>query len=241
MVIEKPTGPGDPRSAGAERELLRTVRLMAEVKVVRRWPVREGGSPAPARPRPRQRVLAIAASTGGPAVLAEMLRALPPALGCPILLVQHIAPGFGEAFVQWLGGATRRPVKLAEHGEHAVQGTVHVAPGGKQMGIARSGAIVLTARGEVNGFCPSASHLFTSVAEAYGAGATGVVLTGMGRDGADGLLRLREAGGLTIAQDEPSSVVFGMPGAAVALGAAELVLPPPRIVATLRSLVGGAR
>jgi two-component system, chemotaxis family, protein-glutamate methylesterase/glutaminase len=237
VVVEKPVGPADAGSAAAERELVRTLRLMSEVKVVRRWPARGGRPAPPARARPAQRIVAIGASTGGPAVLADLLRALPADITCPILIVQHIAPGFGEAFVQWLGGATGRPVKLAEHGEHARAGTVHVAPGGRQMGVTRSGRIVLTARGAVNGFCPSASHLFTAVAEAYGGAATGIVLTGMGRDGADGLLRLREAGGLTIAQDEESSVVFGMPGAAVALGAAELVLPPVRIVAALRPLV----
>jgi two-component system, chemotaxis family, protein-glutamate methylesterase/glutaminase len=236
VLIEKPVGLDHPRAAEAGRELIRTVRLMSEVKVVRRWPARTPAVRAAAGRRPPPRVIAIGASTGGPAVLADLLKAVPSPLGVPILIVQHISPGFTEAFAEWLSSAAKRAVKLAESGERARPDTVYVAPPGKHMGIAGSGRIVLGTRRGPNGFCPSASHLFGSVADAFGARATGVVLTGMGRDGAEGLCRLRKAGGLTIAQDEATSVVFGMPGAAIESGAAELVLPPDRIVSTIRSL-----
>ena len=237
VLIEKPEGPGTPRAEESARELLRTIRLMAEVKVIRRWPDRPPPrSRVETRRRRPPRVIAVGASTGGPAVLADLLRGLPADLGCPMLIVQHIAPGFAVAFADWLGTSAARPVKLAEHGERAEADMVYVAPGGRHLGITGAGRIVLSPRATANGFCPSASHLFASVADAYGADAAGIVLTGMGRDGADGLGRLRAAGGLTIAQDEPTSVVFGMPAAAIEAGAAELVLPPSRIVATLRSL-----
>jgi two-component system, chemotaxis family, protein-glutamate methylesterase/glutaminase len=237
MLIEKPVGLDHPRADEAGRELVRTVRLMAEVKVVRRWPARTPAVRAAPSRRPPPRVIAIGASTGGPAVLSELLGAMPSPLGAPVLVVQHIAPGFTGAFADWLATSTRQPVKLPESGELVRADTVYVAPPEKHMGITASGRIVLGTRRAPNGFCPSASHLFGSVADAFGPRATGIVLTGMGRDGAEGLGRLRKAGGLTIAQDEASSVVFGMPGAAVESGAAELVLPPDRIVATIRSLM----
>ena len=238
VVVEKPRGPGSPGAEDAARELIRTVRLMSEVKVVRRWPPR---APLPRGPEPRRApaVIAMAASTGGPAVLAAMLRQMDYELGCPVLLVQHISPGFTEAFAEWLGTATWRPVKLAANGEMTRPDTVYVAPAERHLGIASGGRIVLRPRGAVNGFCPSASHLFCSVADAFGPAAAGVVLTGMGRDGAEGLGRLRKTGGVTIAQDQASCVVFGMPAAAIESGAAELVLSPDRIVSTIRSLTGG--
>jgi two-component system, chemotaxis family, protein-glutamate methylesterase/glutaminase len=238
VVVEKPRGPGHPGADEAARELVRTVRLMAGVKVVRRWPAR---TPLARRPEPRKApgVIAMAASTGGPAVLASMLRQMDYELGCPLLLVQHISPGFTEAFADWLGTSTWRPVKLARGGELTLPDTVYVAPAEQHLGIAKGGRIQLRPRGAVNGFCPSASHLFGSVADSYGPAAAGVVLTGMGRDGAEGLGRLRKSGGVTIAQDQASSVVFGMPAAAIESGAAELVLSPDRIVATIRQLTGG--
>jgi len=240
-VVDKPGGPGHPDHAEDARRLLETVRLMAEVKVVRRWPRR--GRPGPFPPSVgadrKIRVVAIGASTGGPQVVAEILSQLPGDLGVPILLVQHIAPGFAPGLAEWLGQGTPFAVKLAEPGEPARPGTVYIAPDGSQMGIAKDGRIRLTGEVAEDGFRPSASYLFQSVAETYGRSAIGILLTGMGRDGAAGLRRLREAGGLTIAQDEESSVIFGMPGEAVRLGAAEHVLSPEQIVVTIRSLVGG--
>ena len=116
-------------------------------------------------------------------------------------------------------------------------GTVYLAPNGSQMGVTSDGRIRLGQEPAENGFCPSASYLFESVAKAYGPFAMGILLTGMGRDGATGLRRLREAGGITIAQDEESSVIFGMPGEAIKLGGAEFVLPPEEISWQIRSRV----
>ncbi|OFW42912.1 MAG: hypothetical protein A3J29_20600 [Acidobacteria bacterium RIFCSPLOWO2_12_FULL_67_14b] len=242
-VLDKPAGPDHPAHEESARRLVETVRLMAEVKVVRRWPRRDHPErPAPVAARVGQKIqlVAIAASTGGPPVVAEILRRLPGDLAAPVLLVQHIAAGFTEGLVEWLARETPLTVKLAAAGESAASGTVYIAPDGFQMGITTRGQIRLVKEPTGNGFCPSASHLFESVAEAYGPTAIGVLLTGMGRDGADGLLRLRQTGGVTIAQDEQSSAIFGMPAEAIRLGAAASVLAPEDIARAIHSLVSGS-
>jgi two-component system chemotaxis response regulator CheB len=241
VLLNKPEGPGHPEAPAATQRLVATVKLMAEVRVVRRWAAREPArraAPVAISGR-RIRVVAMGASAGGPPTVAEILAELPAMLRCPVLLVQHIAPGFAEGLAKWLGRSTALAVRLAEDGTEARPGVVYVAPDGAQMGVGAEGRITLTDDLEADGFRPSASYLMRSVARAYGASAVGVLLTGMGRDGAAGLLELRNAGGVTIAQDKESSVVFGMPMEAIRLGAAEHVLPPKRIAETIRTLVEG--
>jgi two-component system chemotaxis response regulator CheB len=241
VLVDKPPGPDDPGRDDAARELLRTLKLMAEVKVVRRWAARPQPAPVPVPP-PRgvpARVVAIGASTGGPPVLAQILRTLPATLGCPVLVVQHIAAGFTAGFVDWLASVIPVPVRLARAGERAEPATVYVAAGGGHLRLGRDGRIAIDDGPARHGFRPSISHLFESVADVCGSAAVGILLTGMGRDGADGLRRLRDTGALTVAQDEASSVVFGMPAEAVRLGAAASVLPPEGIAALLCSLNGG--
>lgn len=241
-MVDKPGGLDHPQHAESARRLVETVRLMAEVKVVRRWPRRERPSlpsTPPANLDRKPRLIAIGASTGGPQVIAQILSMLPGDLAAPILVVQHITPGFTPGLAAWLDQGTRLTVKLAEPGESVSPSTVYIAPDGSQMGITKAGRIRLTKGVAEQGFCPSASYVFQSVAEAYGRSAMGILLTGMGRDGAQGLLQLREARGVTIAQDEETSVVFGMPGEAIRLGAAEHVLSPPQIAAMIGSLAGG--
>jgi len=237
-VLPKPLGPSHPLHADSARKVLETVKLMAEVKVVRRWPRRE--TPAPPSPidpgERRIRLVAIGASTGGPPAVAQILKGLPADLGFPILFVQHIAAGFAAGLVEWLRQVTPLSVKLAEPDETVKPGTVYVATDGEQMGITRQGRIRISHEPAADGFCPSVSYLFESAAEAYGRAALGILLTGMGRDGAAGLRRLRDTGALTIVQDEESSVVFGMPQEAIRLGAAEKVLNPAEICQAIRSL-----
>jgi two-component system chemotaxis response regulator CheB len=240
-VLGKPAGLDDPDHIASVQRLLETVRIMSEVKVVRRWPARAPALPAalPVSSRGREiRIVAMGASAGGPAVVADILKNLPAALGAPILLVQHIAPGFTSGLIEWLGHVTPLGVELAEPNKTVRPGNVYVAPDGRQMGITAQGRIRLAKESAEDGFCPSASSLFKSVAEAYGPSGMGVLLTGMGRDGALGLQRLRQAGGVTIAQDEETSVVFGMPQEAIRLGAAEYVLSPDQISGVIRSLAG---
>lgn len=238
-LLAKPPGPGNPEHAAAIQELVDTVRLMADVKVVRR-------RARPSEPRPRRapaiaverriRLVAMGASTGGPQALATILRDLPRDVGVPIVVVQHIAPHFVEGLATWLSAQTRLRVTVGAQGDAVRPGTVYFAPDHAQMGITRAGRILLSSDGSTNGPCPSISHLFHSVSESYGDAAVGVLLSGMGADGADGLLRLHRAGALTIAQHEDTCVVFGMPREAIRLGAAAHVLAPSAMGDLIRSL-----
>jgi two-component system chemotaxis response regulator CheB len=220
-------------------QFVNTIRAMADVKVVRRF---ESNRPVAlaqnesSEPRRRTRVIGIGASTGGPAALQRILAALPGPLPVPVLVVQHIAPGFVHGLCTWLDGVTQCHVKVAVHGEELQPGVVYVAPDARHLAVARSGTIDLTQRVQVGGFLPSATVLFASLGEAFGAAAVGVVLTGMGQDGVDGLRVLRRTGAPVIAQDEETSVVFGMPKAAVDAGLASEVLPLPLIAARLAQL-----
>jgi two-component system chemotaxis response regulator CheB len=243
-VVGKPLGPDQPGQAESAEKIVETVRLMAEVKVVRRWARRPhplAPAMAIAPPERAVRIVAMGASTGGPAAVFEILEGLPGDVPFPVLVVQHIAHGFTEGLVEWFAQGTRLAVRVARADEPAVPGTVFVAPERFQMGITKAGRIRLVQDPADDGFCPSAGYLFEAVAEAYGPSAVGILLTGMGRDGAKGLLRLREMGAVTIAQDEESSVVFGMPGEAIRIGAARHVLPPDRIAEMIRALAKPAR
>jgi two-component system chemotaxis response regulator CheB len=235
-LLAKPPALWEEGHDEAASELLRTLKLMSEVKVVRRRPINGTAQhPSERFPRPRDpRVVAIGASTGGPQALVEILDGLPQPLGIPVLLVQHITDGFIDGFVSWLGTRTAMEVVVAGHGAQLRPGVVYVAGGGRHMTVTRDGRISLERGPAVNGFTPSISRLFDSVAVACGREAVGILLTGMGRDGADGLRRMRDAGALTIAQDEASSVIFGMPGEAVRLKAACEVLAPRAIAEALQ-------
>jgi two-component system chemotaxis response regulator CheB len=271
-VLQKPQGIGHPDYEAQAKELITTLKLMAEVKVVRRFPravntTRDAGqvtkdegrgtrdekasivpsSEASGRPssigssegnRPSSiRIVAIGASTGGPPVVQALLSGLPANFPAAVLVVQHMASGFIEGFVEWLGRTTALPVKVAANGDEILPGRVYVAPDDVQMRANGSGRLVCAADAPENGLRPSVSSLFRSVAEVYGKNAAGILLTGMGKDGADALKQMKDRGGLTIAQDEESSVVFGMPGEAVRLGAAQYVLPPERIAGVLAGMV----
>lgn len=245
-VIQRPAGVGHPEHAATVAELVRTVKMMSEVKVVRRWARRRSQSPAaPTAPpssaeiesRTREvKLVAVGASTGGPPVLETILAGLPKDFPAPIVIVQHMAPGFIQGFAQWLGQSCSLPVQVAAHGELIRPGLVYFAPDGFQMGVEAGGRVSLSKEEPENGLRPSVAHLFRSVARTFGQQAVGVLLTGMGKDGAEELKLMRDQGALTLAQDEESSVVFGMPGEAVSLGAAMYVLSPEKIAATLASV-----
>ncbi|MHB0972396.1 MAG: chemotaxis-specific protein-glutamate methyltransferase CheB [Thermoanaerobaculia bacterium] len=242
-VLRRPAGIGHPDHEATARELVRTVKLMSEVRVVRRWPRVRREIPVPGPPEPvvgltpaGVRVVAIGASTGGPPVVQTILRGLPTDFPAPVLIVQHMAAGFTAGFIEWLAQSSRLPVHLAMHGETMLPGHVYVAPDGLQMKVERGGTIVLARDEPENGLCPSVSYLFRSLAEVYGGRAVAGLLTGMGRDGAEELKLLRGKGAVTFAQDKESSVVHGMPGEAIKLDAATLVLPPEKIAAVLTSL-----
>jgi two-component system, chemotaxis family, protein-glutamate methylesterase/glutaminase len=237
--VDKPAGYQDPRFESLAQNLQQTVRLMAEVKVIRRWPrprlaaVRSNVEATPVNRAAARRVVGIGASTGGPPVLQTILSALPRDFPAPLLIVQHIARGFLPGMVEWLNQTTGLHVHVAAHGATAEPGHAYLAPDDYHLGVNATGKLALSRDAPESGLRPSVSCLFRSLADNFGARAVGVLLTGMGRDGAGELKRLRDLGALTIAQDRDSSVVHGMPGAAIELGAATLVLPPDRIASAL--------
>ena len=243
--VEKPLGPGHPETTEATALLLQTVKLMSEVKVVRRW-ARDRSATASRLPCPQPEaasaageiaVVGIGTSTGGPPVLQTILAGLPKDFPVPILVVQHIAQGFLPGLAEWLNQTTGFQVQIAAYGVTALPGHVYLAPDNFQMGFAAGGRIVLTKEDPENGVRPAVSYLFRSLAEVCGPRAVGVLLTGMGVDGAAELKRMRDRGAVTVAQDRESSVVHGMPGAAIALDGATHVLPDDRIAEMLVTLV----
>jgi two-component system chemotaxis response regulator CheB len=183
-------------------------------------------------------MVAIGASTGGPAAVATVLSGLPAIFTPPVLLVVHVSDHFGPAIANWLKDVTGRPVRLADHGTpvSTLGGQVIMAPPGQHLAV-RQGLVVLNRDPERHSCRPSVDVLFESIAREYGPRAAACLLTGMGKDGAAGMLDVHRQGGLTIAQDEATSVVFGMPGEAVRLGAAEHVLPVHEIGPRLGRLV----
>lgn len=240
-VVRKPRGIGHPQHEEDARELVRTVKMMSEVKVVKRWPrlrreTSSTPSPVVVPPAAEIRIVAIGASTGGPAVLQTILSGLPKDFAAPVLVVQHMATGFMESFVTWMTATTGFPSRVARHGDHPESGRAYFAPDGCHMQVGRDGGIVLTRDEPEGGLRPSVARLFRSIAEVFGRNAVGVLLSGMGRDGAGELLLMRQNGAVTMAQNEESSVVYGMPGEAVNRGAASYVLPPERIAGLLVQL-----
>lgn len=180
----------------------------------------------------------MAASTGGPAALHRILsdldsRDTPPP---PILVVQHIALGFGSGLATWLGTATKLRVKVAEDCEPLSPGTVYLAPDDKHLGVTTDHRVQVSGAAPIQGFRPSANWLFRAVARAYGQTSLAVVLTGMGQDGLDGIRDVHQAGGRVIAQDEATSVVYGMPAVVVGANLAHEVLPLGQIARRLQAL-----
>ncbi len=243
-VLGRPAGIGHPHHQVTARDMVQTVKLMSEVKVVRRWPRMQNPQPAPRpvsmgllRLSAQTRLVVMGASTGGPPAIEAILAAFPKNFPVPILIVQHMSAGFMGGFVQWLNSSSSLPVHVATHGELPLPGHVYIAPDEYQMKVQREGKIVLTKDEPEYGLRPSISYLFRAVAEVYGCDTVAGLLTGMGRDGAKELLLLKEKGAVTFAQDKESSVVHGMPGEAIRLEAATLVLPLEKVAAALTNLM----
>lgn len=177
---------------------------------------------------PTERVIIMGASTGGPQTLAYILESLPPNIP-PILIVQHMPEGFTKPFAERLNRLCEFEVKEAEEGEYISRGLVLVAPGGFHMTVSKTGRIQLHRGPLIHGVRPAVDPLMESAAESFGSKTIGVLLTGMGRDGAYGMKKIKEKGGFTIAQDKRTSVVFGMPRAAIEEGCVDVVLPLHKI------------
>ena len=242
-VVEKPRGLSEADFDAVRDQLVTTVRLMSDVQVVTLWSTDQQATQVTRRPvhldtRPavHPKLIAIGASTGGPGILHQILRGLPGDFSIPIVVVQHITPGFGQGFAHWLGNVTPLQVALAHDGEHLAPGQVFIAPDDQHMTVTLGDIIRLECSEPVSGRRPSATRLFDSAAKTFGAAALGIILTGMGDDGVDGLAALRQAGGRVIAQNEESCVVFGMPKVAIERGVVDQVLAPDDIASALRNL-----
>ena len=239
VVVGKPKGLGHPDGQHAAGELIRMVKLMAEVRVIGRRGPSASAAPDVGRPAPPTLAqttfdaVAIGASTGGPPALQKVLSGLPRPFPLPLLIVQHIAAGFLPGLVDWLAEAAGQPVHIAVGGDQPLPGHAYLAPDGVHMGLSSTGRILLSRSEPENRLRPAVSHLFRSVADRYGHSCVGVLLTGMGTDGARELKLMCDRGAVTIAQDEATSVVHGMPGEAIRLGGATYVLPLDRIAPTL--------
>lgn len=233
-----------PRAANGS-EFITTVKLMSEVKVVTRLrtPQKRSlpstlhdevqGTPAP---RPGIWIIAIGASTGGPIAIQKILAGLVADFHVPILIVQHLSQGFVGGFAEWLSTSTGFKTVVARHGEKVSAGIAYVAPDGSQMGLENCEKIVLSHATAEGGLAPSVSFMFRSILRECGANSAAVLLTGMGKDGAEELKALRDAGAVTIAQDEETSVVFGMPGEAIRLEGAKYILPLEMISGALKDV-----
>jgi two-component system chemotaxis response regulator CheB len=242
-IVLRPPGIEDPGLIGTRKELIQTLKLMSEVKVIRRFPkqskenIRLPRTISPTIPEVKDiQLIAIGASTGGPIVLETILSHLPKDLPVPVLIVQHIAKGFINGYRDWLASTSTIPLFVAQHGEILKPGNGYIAPDDLQMGILPGPKISLSKLPAENSLCPSVDFLFRSVAEVMGSQAIGVLLTGMGKDGAKGLKTMKDSGAITIVQDEASCVIFGMPGEAVRIGAADQILPPEKIVEFITDL-----
>jgi two-component system chemotaxis response regulator CheB len=244
-VFPKPRGGREAEGLAAE-QFIKKVKIVAGVWV-RGRPIREN-APLPAassrslKPLARAvrapQIIAIGASTGGPQALQTILSQLPDRFSLPILCVQHISPGFLPGLIAWLGAHFRGKVQIARVGEAPAPEHVYFPPENTHLVIDPRGRLQYSHEAPLGGHRPSVTTTFCSVAAYYGGAAVGVLLTGMGRDGGEGMQALAQAGALTIAQDEASCVIYGMPRDAVERGAAGMVLPLDEIARALIDAAG---
>jgi two-component system chemotaxis response regulator CheB len=223
-------------------ELIQTIKLMSEVKVVKRHHRLARSQKEDLSTKSKinmhldTQLIAIGVSTGGPVVLKTIFDKLSTD-SPPILVVQHITAGFLDGLAEWLDQSSKLKVSIAVHGETLKRGSIYLAPDSYQMGVDSAKRIQLTKDEPINGHRPSASFLFNSVAHVMKNKALGILLTGMGYDGANGLKLMKDNGAFTIAQDAESSIVNGMPGEAIAIGAVNEVLSPEEIVTFINNRV----
>lgn len=227
-------------------EFISKVKLLSKVKVITHLRPHSGKVyHSVIKPKPKtltdlnkNRVFAIASSTGGPQALAIILAGLPSDFPCPILIAQHISDGFALGMVNWLGSLCKLPVQLAKDGDFVVDGKIYLSPSEVNLTISSSRRIKLIPHLSKEIYRPSCNVLLNSVANVYGSQSVGIILSGMGRDGAMGMLEIHQAGGDTLAQDEGSSTIFGMNKVAIDMGAVQKILPVDKISPLMCCLAG---
>jgi two-component system, chemotaxis family, protein-glutamate methylesterase/glutaminase len=244
-ILPKPGGPGDPLYVDKAQEIRETIKIVSGMKLIKRRDPFKFKNQILQKQKPtsypdkknKVQAVAIGASLGGPQALAKILSELPALFPVPIFIVQHISTGFINGLVSWLSGVTDLKVSLAKDKQVAQPGCIYIAPETADMEIS-TGHIIHLKKAMSNTVHPSIGPLFSSMARTYGPLGIGVILTGMGKDGAAEMRQMKDSGAWTIAQDEESSVVFGMPKEAIALGGVRSILPLDEISSTLKNLVG---
>ncbi len=225
------------------QEFIHKIKLLAKIKVITHLGGNRAMHQTPPVPPPlcfgttSDRVVAIASSTGGPEALSIILAALPKSFPCPVVVAQHNPDGFIPGLVEWLDTIAPMAVKMAEEGETLLAGTVYISPTEKHMEITATRRVALRERQPQDIYRPSCDILLASVARACNSHGIGVILTGMGSDGALGMQRISEMGGVTIAQDEASCIVFGMPKVAIDSGCINKIIPLHGMSAEIMNLV----
>lgn len=248
-VFSKPFCGPEAHSPEISRKLVQKIKIIAGVKVFRKTPpLTTARAAAPPLPKPfvlkskaPLRLVVIGTSTGGPPALRTILSGLPASFSLPIVCVQHISEGFLPGLLEWLTSECRLQVRVARAGESPLPGIIYFPPEQTHLLFDRQGRFITSQEPPVDGHRPSVSLTMRSAAASYGPEVLGILLTGMGRDGAAGLLDIARAGGITIAQDEASSVVFGMPKQAIELEAAMYVMSLDEVADTLRNGIGTQR
>ncbi len=245
-ILSRPPGPESPDFQESSRKFIQTIKLMAEIKVIRRYsrPVLKTAEISPILTRlpetskfpelTGKQIMVIGASAGGPQALQVIIKGLPNDFPMPVIIVQHIDSGFAEGFAVWLKEVSGKRVILATNGTKPQAGNIYLPPGDFHIGLGPDGKIMLKQETSERGIRPSVSYLFRSVLRVYGNRVLAILLSGMGKDGAAEMKMLKDAGSITIAQDAGSSLVHGMPGEAIRIGGANLVLSPEQIIEYLQ-------
>lgn len=241
-IIQKPSGDHNRGYKELGHEINRKIRILSKIKPFDRHVIRLSQKTEPRKSvsylnTEKIRLIVIGASTGGPLALKVIFQELPANFPIPFLVVQHITDGFLDGLVEWLNKEIPLLTKVACHGEKILSGKVYFAPTDFHLGVDSFGIIRLSKDLPIEGYRPSVNYLLTSAAAAFPKKCLGIVLTGMGGDGAQGLKRLKETGSRTMVQDEKSCTVFGMPKEALRLGGAELICPLDKIADTIKNLI----
>ena len=243
LEVSNKEGLLDHSSLYDPKDLIQKLKFLSRMKVIRHpLATLSQRAPAPVKDtgieRDPERVVAMVGSTGGPHAIKEILHRLPKSFPVAVLILIHIAHGFLEGCVRWLQGTTVLPIKIGAEGDPIQPGTVYMAPTGYHMRVTKDKTIELSDEPPFHGLKPNGDYFLQSVAEHYGIGSIGVILTGMGKDGATGIQQIKRSGGKTLAQDEESSTIFGMPKAAIDINAVDKIVSlhriPDEIVRLLR-------
>jgi len=248
-ILPRPSGIGSPDHQESARKFIKNIKLMSEIRVVRRFshdpvdnvtvsrtsvPFQAAASSLPQLSGIQ--IVVIGASAGGPQALQEIITGLPVNFPLPILIVQHIDAGFAAGFTVWLQEITGKKITLAKDGTDLAKGGIFLPPGDHHLGVGPDGKISLSKDPPERNLRPSVSFLFRSAIRVFGNRVLGILLTGMGSDGAKELTLIREAGGITIAQDMATSLVHGMPGEAIRMGGAMHIFSPNQIIQFIKNL-----